>query len=92
MFEKELEALRRAGRFRQRRIMTELHDFASNDYLGFTRRPELARRAFSRLEREKAHGPGASLLVNGYHPLHEALETQLWRCLKRCPGTGMCSL
>lgn len=41
MYEKELVALKRAGRLRERRLFDEhLIDMASNDYLGLSQKPK----------------------------------------------------
>ena len=77
-YTKELEALRRAGRYRERRIFDdEIVDLASNDYLGLAENPVLFERAVERVRREKAHGAKASMLVNGYHRIHKEFEDAL---------------
>lgn len=50
-----------------------LLNFASNDYLGFSRRPEL-REAAARAALDFGAGAGASRLVTGTRPLHVELE------------------
>ena len=78
MFKKELEALKRAGRFRQRRVFKrELKDFASNDYLGLAHKSEILYRAYERVKDFGQHGAKASQLICGYTPLHQALEERL---------------
>ncbi len=75
MYQKELEALKRANRYRQRVIYgDDTVDFASNDYLGLSQNKELLHRAFERLNREKYHAPRASIVVNGYHNIHKEFE------------------
>ena len=41
-YEKELKALKKAGRYRRREVLNNsVHDFASNDYLGLSHHKEL---------------------------------------------------
>ena len=77
-YTRELEALRRAGRFRERRLYDPtLIDFASNDYLGLAEKRKQLKRAVKRLEEFPVHGPRASMLVNGYHPIHQHFEHRI---------------
>ncbi len=77
-YEKELAALKRSGRYRERRIFDDaVTDLASNDYLGLAETPELFEAACERVAREKAHAAKASMLVNGYHPIHRDFEEAL---------------
>ncbi len=79
-YARELEALRRAGRFRSRRLFDDsLIDFASNDYLGLASKKSALRRACRLLERYPVHASRASMLVNGYHPIHEVFENEIAR-------------
>jgi len=84
-----LDALRAAGLYRRRRLVSaaagtprecvdghEVVNFCSNDYLGLAREPRLAE-AFARAARELGTGSGASHLVSGHHPAHHALEEAL---------------
>lgn len=74
----ELKALKRSGRYRERRLADEtLLDAASNDYLGLSHREELHRAACETLSRSPYHAPKASMLVGGYHPIHAAFERAL---------------
>jgi 8-amino-7-oxononanoate synthase len=74
----ELSALKRAGRYRERTIYdASLIDLASNDYLGLAEQPSLAERAYERLREQPSHGAKASMLVNGYHEVHQAFERAL---------------
>jgi 8-amino-7-oxononanoate synthase len=74
----ELKALKRAGRYRERQVIDEeLIDLASNDYLGLAHIPELHYQACETLSKYAAHAPKASMLVNGYHPIHAAFERAL---------------
>ncbi|BEG56544.1 8-amino-7-oxononanoate synthase [Helicobacter sp. NHP21005] len=74
----ELNALKKARLYRERRLYpADLADFASNDYLGLGRRKDLLQKAFEMLQTQPTHAPKASMLVNGYHSLHRALENDL---------------
>lgn len=74
----ELKALKRAGRYRERHPIDEtLVDLASNDYLGLAHNAELHTQACETLSSYDAHAPKASMLVNGYHPIHAAFEKAL---------------
>lgn len=77
-YESELKALKRSGRYRERHLRDEtLIDGASNDYLGLANRPELHAQACEILSHYRDHSPKASMLVNGYHPIHAAFEEAL---------------
>lgn len=77
-YEKELAALKRAGRYRERRIFeADVVDLASNDYLGLAENRALFEAAAERVGREKVHAPKASMLVNGYHAIHRDFERAL---------------
>lgn len=52
------------------------HDFASNDYLGLARAPELRSAVAAALDRGVAIGAGGSRLLRGNDPEHEALEAE----------------
>jgi len=74
----ELKALKRSGRYRERRIMNEtLIDMASNDYLGLAHNQELHSKTCKTLEAYGFHAPKASMLVNGYHSIHQNFERAL---------------
>ena len=78
MYQNELKALKKAERFRQRQIFDEnLIDFASNDYLGFANDKKQFKKAFDWLKDFDTHAPKASMLVNGYHEIHQGLEQTL---------------
>ncbi len=78
MYKKELEAIRKSNRFRERVIYDDfLIDLASNDYLGLSENGELLDKAYKRVKDYRYHSPRASQLVNGYHPLHKLLEDYL---------------
>jgi len=77
-YEKELEALKKVGRYRTRELMKEsLFDFASNDYLGLAHNKELHKETCRGLENLDAHSSKASMLVNGYHTIHKNFEDAL---------------
>ena len=78
MYEKELNALKKAGRFRQRKVWDKnLIDFASNDYLGLANNKTQLQKALKLLDEYDNHAPKASMLVNGYHEIHERFEQTL---------------
>jgi len=78
MYQNELNALKKAGRFRERRLFDEdLIDFASNDYLGLANNQKQFNRAVKLTKQYSTHAPKASMLVNGYHPIHEGFERTL---------------
>ncbi len=75
MYENELKALKKAGRFRERRIFDEnLDDLASNDYLGLSTNKKQFRKAVKLVQEYETFSPKASMLVNGYHPIHQLFE------------------
>ncbi len=77
-YESELKALKRSGRYRERHIRdSALIDAASNDYLGLAENRELHLKACDTLSAYPDHAPKASMLVNGYHPIHAAFERAL---------------
>jgi len=78
MYQKELNALKKAGRFRQRKVWDkDLIDFASNDYLGLANDKEQLAKALNLVNEYDNHAPKASMLVNGYHEIHERFEQTL---------------
>jgi len=77
-YEKELAALKRSGRYRERKLFDEnIIDLASNDYLGFSEKKELMDEAYKRVSQYASHASKASMLVNGYHPIHADFEKAL---------------
>lgn len=79
-YENELKALKRSGRYRERKVVDkDLKDFASNDYLGLAHNKELHKKTCQELEKLPSHSAKASLLVNGYHPVHKDFEDALCR-------------
>ncbi|WP_457598760.1 aminotransferase class I/II-fold pyridoxal phosphate-dependent enzyme [Hydrogenimonas sp.] len=78
MYERELAAIRRSGRFRAPTMADPAAiDMASNDYLGLAHRKKLLKRACRRVAAYPWHGPKSSLFVGGYHPIHRNFETAL---------------
>ncbi|MCC5791071.1 MAG: aminotransferase class I/II-fold pyridoxal phosphate-dependent enzyme [Legionellaceae bacterium] len=81
-----LSALDKQGMLRSRPVhhhgtMADAIDFCSNDYLGFSHHSEV--RAFFQ-EGFLRHpvGSGASSLISGYHPAHQALEQEFCQYLQ----------
>jgi len=78
MYQKELKALKKANRFRERRVWSQdLIDFSSNDYLGLANSKKQLKKALKLLNEYDTHAPKASMLVNGYHPIHRHFEETL---------------
>jgi len=78
MYQTELNALKKANRFRERKIFDkELIDFASNDYLGLANNKKQFKKAIKMVSQYDTHAPKASMLVNGYHEIHESFERTL---------------
>ncbi len=78
LYEKEINAIKRANRFRQRKIYSEeMYDFASNDYLSLANNKKLLKKTYKNLKKFKSHSPKSSLLVGGYHPIHKKFENML---------------
>jgi 8-amino-7-oxononanoate synthase len=78
MYQKELNTLKQANRFRQRKIWdNNLIDFASNDYLGLANSKKQLKKALKIVNGYDSHAPKASMLVNGYHEVHQRFEQTL---------------
>jgi len=77
-YAKELAALKRSGRYRERRIFNEeIIDLASNDYLGLAHNSLLLEETLERLQTLESHASKASMLVNGYTQVHQDFEQGL---------------
>ena len=78
MYTKELEALKKAGRFRERHLYSDLlDDFASNDYLGLSSKKKQFKKACKLVDEYNTVSSKASMLVNGYHPIHKIFEMEM---------------
>jgi 8-amino-7-oxononanoate synthase len=78
MFENELLALEKSNRLRRREIYPEdMIDLASNDYLGLSSNNKTLDKAYKTIKQLKYHTPRASMMVNGYSPIHKQLEDHL---------------
>jgi len=78
MYENELKALKKAGRFRDRKVYdVTLEDLASNDYLGLSRNKKQFKKAVKMVSEYTTISSKASMLVNGYHPIHRIFERTL---------------
>ncbi len=77
-FDNELRALKRASRYRQIELFdSNLIDLASNDYLGLAKKKKQLIRACHLVKSYDRFAPQASLLVNGYHPIHQIFEESI---------------
>lgn len=77
-YENELKALRRSGRHRSREVVDNtIIDFASNDYLGLSHNKELHTSTCQEISELPLNSAKASLLVNGYHQIHQDFERAL---------------
>jgi len=75
VYENELKALKKVGRFRERKIFDEsLDDLASNDYLGLSSNKKQFKKAVKLVKEFNTLTSKASMLVNGYHPIHQLFE------------------
>ena len=77
-YKKELDAIKKANRFREVKIFDEdLIDMASNDYLGLSSNKELFEEACDIVRLNKFNSSKSSLLVNGYSQIHKNFEDDL---------------
>ena len=82
-YKKELEALKKSGRYRTRTVeSSRCKDFASNDYLGLAHKKDLHKNAAKRLSSLDINTSKASMLINGYHQVHKDFEEALCRANK----------
>lgn len=78
MYDKELNAIKKSNRYRQRTIANDtLIDAASNDYLGLANQKTLFTLAYEKVLQHSYHAPKSSLLVNGYSSIHKEFEEAL---------------
>lgn len=78
MYENELKALKKAGRFRERKLYDDtLDDLASNDYLGLSSNKKQFKKAVKLVNEYGTLSSKASMLVNGYHPIHRIFELEM---------------
>lgn len=78
MYSKELNNIKKSNRLRTRKIYDKnLVDLASNDYLGLSANKSLFENAYKRVLQEQFISPKASILVNGYSPIHKEFEDAL---------------
>ena len=78
MYSNELKAITKSGRFRKRQLFDDgVEDLASNDYLGLSSSKKQFKKAVKLVLKYQTLTSKASLLVNGYHPIHQAFEKQL---------------
>ncbi|MEA2049146.1 MAG: pyridoxal phosphate-dependent aminotransferase family protein [Campylobacterota bacterium] len=77
-YEKELSALKKVNRFRERKLYKkELVDLASNDYLGLSSKKKLLKKVYKKVKKEQYFSPKASMIVNGYSNIHKKFEKLL---------------
>jgi 8-amino-7-oxononanoate synthase len=78
MYQNQLKALQKSGRFRRRRVFDNaLIDLASNDYLGLSTNKKQFQKAVKLVNSYQTLSSKASMLVNGYHPIHRLFEERL---------------
>ncbi len=78
MYKNEMEAIKKAGRFRERNFYDDrLEDLASNDYLGLSTNKKQFKKAVKLVNEYETKTSKASMLVNGYHPIHRIFEKSM---------------
>ena len=78
LYENELKALKKVGRFRERKLFDDtLDDLASNDYLGLSTHKKQFKKAVKLVNEYETLSSKASMLVNGYHPIHRIFEMEM---------------
>lgn len=93
LYSKELLSIKKSNRFRTRDIFDDkLIDLASNDYLGLASNIDIFQNAYNRVLKQNYYSPKASMLVNGYNPIHKEFEEKLCEVNKFeagiCVGSG----
>jgi len=76
-YDSQLKALKKANRFREIKLYDNLIDLASNDYLSLASKKKNFKKSCKLVLKYKTFAPKASLLVNGYHKLHNIFEQEL---------------
>ena len=77
MYKKELDILNKRNRLRMRKNYEFITDLASNDYLCLGENKKILTKAYEEILKYDSHSAKASMLVNGYHPMHKKLEDYL---------------
>ncbi|MFK7956556.1 MAG: aminotransferase class I/II-fold pyridoxal phosphate-dependent enzyme [Lysobacterales bacterium] len=81
------QAIRQSNRWRQRRpVDDKLQDFASNDYLGLGKAPEISSAladVLANSARRWGVGAGSAQLLGGYHQIHKELESAIAQWVRR---------
>ena len=77
MYKKELDILNKKNRLRIRKNYENITDLASNDYLCLAENKKILTKAYEEILKYNSHSAKASMLVNGYHPMHKKLEDYL---------------
>ena len=78
MYQNELKALKKQNRFRERIVYdNNLIDLASNDYLGLAHNKEQFQKAIELILEYDCFAPKSSMLVGGYHPIHQQFEKEI---------------
>lgn len=78
MYQNELNALKKQNRFRERCVYdNNLIDFSSNDYLGLAHNKEQFQKAIELILKYDYFAPKSSMLVGGYHEIHQIFEQEI---------------
>ncbi len=78
MYQNELKALKKQNRFRERFVYdNNLIDLASNDYLGLAHSKEQFQKAIDITLKYDYFAPKSSMLVGGYHQIHQMFENEI---------------
>lgn len=77
-----LSEVKRQGLYRQRQLFpANLLQFSSNDYLALTHDPQI-KKAYQLGMEKYPIGSGASMVISGYHTMHQALEQEFSAALQ----------